>query len=602
MEFRDHIEDLFECKYENVLAFDIEVFKYQSSIVFRNLDGDIVRIFTDRLNGLGQYVDEGYIQDIGYKGLKSFLEDKILIAYNNYSYDNYILYAMMMDLGQDVIKAWNDSIIKNTSKVNMKKVDFETYDVFQQIDVSRPSLKKIEGNMGHSIKESDVDFNIDRLLTNEENRQNIEYNAYDVSETIQVFKMRLDYFDSKKKVVQMLPEHLQKKAINWNTTSIVGQLLKPSVPVRSGRLVSDELMKKVNIDVQTMWKELDTTQDFKFKKKKVIINELDCNIEFGWGGLHGAPKGVFEAKDVKLLDVASMYPNILILFEGLGDKTQDYKDILDYRLKLKHEGKKKEQAPYKLILNSTYGLLNNQYSQINKPSLAYSICIYGQIAVYTLAKMLHQAGCRVFNINTDGVAFIPDQYDKYLEIWHDWEREFKLTLEEDEFKYWIQKDVNNYITVTKGGYILTKGGDVNKYHDFEKGGNNYYFKNADIRIVQKALVDKIVYNKDISETIRENIDKPILYQYVLQAGNTYQGTFDNQGNKLQKINRVFAGKNTGYEIFKKRVDGGLVKFADAPSDMILFNDDLSKFEDFENKVDLQWYYDLALKVYERWKV
>lgn len=601
-DFRKSVEEIFECKYENILAFDIEVFQYQSSVVFRNLDGDIVRIFTDNAAGLGEYVDKGYIQEIGYKNLGKYLKDKTLIAYNNYYYDNYILYAMIMDFGSDIIKQWNDSIIKDGSRINMKKVDFKTFDVFQQIDVAKPSLKKIEGNLGHSIKETDVDFDIDRVLTAEENRLNIKYNAYDVLETIQVLKMRLDYFESKKKVIKMLPEHLQEKAVQWNTTSIIGQLLKPTKHVRSGRLVSDELMQKVNIDAQTMWKELDTTQDYKFKRKKVLTEEFDCVVEFGWGGLHGAPKRVFEARDVKLLDVNSMYPNILILFDGLGDMTDKYKDILDYRLKLKKEGKKKEQAPYKLILNSTYGLLNNKYSQINKPSLAFSICIYGQIAVYTLSKMLHEVGCKVFNINTDGVAFVPDIEGKYKKVWEDWEKEFRLNLSLDEFDYWIQKDVNNYIAVTKDGKIKTKGADVNKYLDYEKGGTNYYFKNADTRIIQKALVDKIVYNKDISETITENIDNPILYQYVLQAGGTYLGTFDNKGKKLQKINRVFAAKNTDYELFKKRADGGLVKFADAPSKMYVFNDDLKKFDNFKDVVDLQWYYDLANKVYERWKV
>ncbi len=47
-----------------------------------------------------------------------------------------------------------------------------------------------------------------------------------------------------------------------------------------------------------------------------------------------------------------MYPNLLINLNGLVDKTKLYKEILDYRLKLKHEGKKKEQAPYKLILKN----------------------------------------------------------------------------------------------------------------------------------------------------------------------------------------------------------------------------------------------------------
>ena len=77
------------------------------------------------------------------------------------------------------------------------------------------------------------------------------------------------------------------------------------------------------------------------------------------------------------------------------------------------------------------------------------------------------------------------------------------------------------------------------------------------------------------------------------------GTYDNDGNKLQNVNRVFAGNKTGYEIFKKRLDGGLVKYPDAPTDMIVFNGDLSSFSE---PIDLQWYAHLANKVYERWRI
>lgn len=580
------------------LAYDVEVFEKQSCVVFKNLDGETVRIFTDNLSGLGEYIDSGVLTHQGYKGLKEYLEDKVLIGYNNYHYDDYILYAMAIELDSEHIKEWNDNIINKATKVNMKKISNVTYDAFQQIDISSPSLKKVEGNLGHDIYESKIPFNIERRLNPDENLETIRYCENDVLETIGIYKMRSDYFESKQKIVEMLPEKMQKKAYKWNTTSIIGALLKPNTRVKNGRHVSDDIVSLAPDDAQTMWKELDTTVDYKFKTKKVVHREYGNDIEFGWGGLHGAPKGVFEARDVKLLDVASMYPNILINFNGLGDKTKMYKEILDYRLKLKHAGKKKEQAPYKLILNSTYGLLNNQYNALNKPALAYSICIYGQVALYTLGKMLSQVGCQPFNLNTDGVAFIPDSQGLYKNVWKEWEKKFNLTLEEDEFKYWIQKDVNNYVAVSSDGDITTKGGDVNKYH------SNRYFANNDIRITHIALVNKLVHGDDIATTIANHFDEPLLYQYVLQAGGTYEGTFDNNGVKLQKINRVFAAQSGRYELFKKRMDGGLVKFPDAPNKMKVYNGDLSNIDSnkFLDEIDLQWYYDLTMKVYERWRV
>lgn len=592
---------------KDLYFYDVEVFKYNSLVVFKNIEGKTVRVFSSSLDGLGEYIDKGLITGQGFDGLEEFITGKTLVGYNNYGYDDYIIQAMIdsaldnkdFEDRQKVIKAWNDSIIKKNSTVNMKKIECcRTIDCMQQIDISRPGLKKIEGNMGMSIIESDVDFNIDRPLTPEENLETVKYCEYDVKATIEVFKMRHEYFSSKDAIVGMVDdERLQDRAYKWNTTSIVGQILKPKSKLRQGLHVKDEFMDYVEQDVKDMWSELSHTVDFKFKKRKVIKEEFNNVIEFGWGGLHGAPKGFVKADDVKLMDVNSMYPNILINLDGLQDKTGEYKRILDYRLKLKAIGKKKEQAPYKLILNSTYGLLNNQYSQLNNPYLAYSICVNGQIAVYELARRLANIGAQVININTDGVAYSLKSDDD-MRVKEEWEKEFNLTLGIDYFKSWIQKDVNNYIAVTDKDQVKVKGGDVNKYHD------NRFFANNDIRITHIALVDHLVYGKRIDETLMENISNSLLFQYILQAGRTYKGVVraDEPDRLLStKINRVFACKGEGIEILKKRQDDGLVKFADCPTNMYLYNDDLKEFEQFEKIVDLQWYYDLIQKNLKRWE-
>lgn len=588
--------------YLNTLIYDVEVFKYNSMVVFKDLEGKTVRVFSSSLDGLGEYIDKGIIKSQGYEDLEEFLKGKILIGYNNYHYDDYILYAMtqVKDGGFDhsVLKEWNDNIISDGTKVNMKKIDNRTLDVYQQIDISRPGLKKVEGNMGLSIVESSVPFDIDRPLTPSENLETLKYCEYDVLSTLKVYNMRGEYFSSKKAIVDMIEdESLKDRAYKWNTTSIVGQLLRPKKSLNRGMHVDEDLLANVDSEVLDMWSELYTTIDFKFNKRKVVKEEFGNIIEFGWGGLHGAPRGFVQEDNVKLMDVNSMYPNILINLNGLTDKTDEYKRILDYRLKLKAEGKKDEQAPYKLILNSTYGLLNNQYSQLNNPHLAFSICINGQIAVYTLAKRLAAVGARIININTDGVAYTISN-DLDMRVKTDWEKEFNLDLSVDYFKHWIQKDVNNYIAVTDKGQIKVKGADVNKYH------SNRYFANNDIRITHIALVDYLVNGIPVYESVTKHLDEPILYQYILQAGSTYKGVVkaDSPDQLLDtKINRVFACKGEGIEIVKKRQDDGLVKFADAPDRMYLYNGDLSEFKEFKDIVDIQWYYDLIIKNLKRWQ-
>lgn len=576
-------------------------------VVFKDIEEKTVKVFSSSLDGLDSYIDKGVDTEKGFANLKNYVKDKTLVGYNNHYYDDRIMKALMTDHAKDddfrqkMVKTANDSIINNTPLgwlKNTNDLPYKSLDCFQQIDVSRPSLKKVEGNMGVSIIESSVPFDIDRELTPDENLETLKYCEYDVLNTVRIFKMRKDYYESKDVVINMLQDNYARgKAYKWNTTSIIASLLKPEKKAAAYRVLpNEETLSHVNEDVRKMWSELIKTTDYKFDVKKVVITEFGNEIEFGWGGLHGTPKGFIETRNVRLADVGSMYPSILINLNGLGDKTKQYKEILDYRLMLKHQGKKDEQAPYKLILNSTYGLLNNKYSSLNNPTLAYSICIHGQVAVYVLAKRLAEIGARVININTDGVAYTLNGNEDE-DIKKEWEKEFKINLETDYFDRWIQKDVNNYIAVTDKGKIKVKGGDVNKYH-----GDNF-FKNNDIGITHKALVDYLVYGKPVQDTIIENLDNPRLFQYILQAGSTYKGvvTRDEPDKLLDtKVNRVFATKK-GIEILKKRADDGLVKFADTPNEMYLYNGKLDDFEDFKKVVDMQWYYDLTMKNLQRWR-
>lgn len=83
-----------------------------------------------------------------------------------------------------------------------------------------------------------------------------------------------------------------------------------------------------------------------------------------------------------------------------------------------------------------------------------------------------------------------------------------------------------------------------------------YFANNDIRVVQIALVDYLIHEKPVQNTIIENLDNPLLYQYVLKAGSTFQGTViaDEPDKVLStKVNRVFAKKGKGVELLKKDV-------------------------------------------------
>lgn len=542
---------------------DCEVFAFNSFVVFKDINKKLLRVFHNN-----------------FIGLEKFIKDKTIVTFNGYWYDDHIIHAMLNLNTPQQIKALNDRII-NGEKLKISNYRFDSLDCFQQIDPGMPSLKKIEGNMGKMILESNVSFDIDRPLTDEEYQDVLDYCIHDVDTTIDVYKMRENsYFKPKESLLEMLGDDKGKR---WNTTTLSANvLLDRPLTKWSNIRVPEEMLEIAPPEIVDLW----LTKE----KGSVTIREFDCEIEFGFGGLHGVHKHIKRLDNIKLLDVVSMYPNIILNLNALGTATQKYKDILDRRIEVKHTDKVLSDA-LKLVLNSVYGNLKNQYSLLNNPKAALSVCVYGQIALYDLCKRLSHFAT-IININTDGVAFIP-YGDEYKTVWEDWEKEFTLTLEEDDFDLFLQRDVNNYIA-KQGDELKCKGGDVARYH------KDAVFKNNNARILDIALVDKLIYGKDVLDTLVENLDKPHLYQYILKAGGTYRGTFDEAGNKYNKVNRVFASKKEGFCLFKQRHDGSNVRFADAPLKMYLHNDECSEIKDFERILDLNHYYQLVVRRLEKW--
>lgn len=582
--------------------YDIECMAYDSLVVMKDINDSIVGVWWNSPPG-----DHPEDSPNGFEGIRGFIKGHTLVGYNNHHYDDIMLSAMMAGYSQTSLKKVNDAIISGNEDairgdIRRAKKELVTLDTIQQIDGQNiPSLKQIEGNMGRSIIESPIDFTIDRPLTESEKTTVLMYCAYDVSATIAVYKLReKNYFQVKDALIAMLPERSKlKNPLSLNTTTLSADiLLERPLPKWSALRLPDKVRATPDIPdkVWEMWTAAEMTNDRESKEQKVTVKNYDCEITFASGGLHGVALKGKEFRGVKLLDVGSMYPSIIVNLEALGPGTEGYNQMRMERLLLKKTDKVRADA-FKIVLNSVYGNLKNQYSILNNPLASLSVCAYGQLALYDLSRRLYEAGYTLVNLNTDGVAFVDytGAGNRWEDIQRGWEAYYNLSLELDEFDRWIQRDVNCYVAVGKDGHIKTKGGDCKLFSSDNLFGNN----NA--RILQIALVEQLLHDVPVWKTIKAHRDEPNLFQYILKAGRTYLGVVDGEGRKHQNVNRVFATAGEGIKLYKQRADGGLVNFPDAPETMFLWNGELSKIPDFRKVVDLGHYIEKTDKNLERWR-
>lgn len=352
--------------------------------------------------------------------------------------------------------------------------------------------------------------------------------------------------------------------------------------------------------------------------RKIDYNEkLKCDIAgvqhvYGWGGIHGARENYFDqsTEEMKIvdIDVGSYYPSMMLEYGYISrsiPSAEGYTNVYNTRIKAKHEGDDETAGALKLVLNSTYGAMKNQYNPLYDPRGANHICITGQLLLTDLIEKLEDVeGFSLIQSNTDGLMIkFPVANEKQInKIVEEWEQRTRLNMEYTEIHRIAQKDVNNYIVQVGATYLIrdgvktftkedkrkinTKGGYVSLW----QGGS---FKNNSLIIVHKAIVEYFMNSVPVEDTINkaENIFD---FQMICKTGGTFQNTVWAVGDDqitVQRVNRVYAVKDQKYGLIYKVKDGRLHKMPDVPEHCYVDNTNCLKIAD----IDRSFYIDLAKK-------
>ena len=548
------------------------------------------------------------------EGVLAFImdEDSIFCGFNTKHYDQYIIKAICAGFSPEEVKVVNDWIINGGQGWQCPLLEgvffkFNNVDIMDDMQMGL-SLKAIEGHLGMSIEETEVDFNLDRPLTEEELKLTLKYCIHDVDATEKVTEIRKNYLDNKIYLggLKGIPP---EKALAMTNAKLTAAYLDAS------RLVEyndeREYVYPTNLRREYIPQEVfdffdrlydKSIPDDEVYKSKLKLTVGECPVTIGFGGIHAAipfhQEEEINGRLIRNYDVASYYPHLMTIC-GYTSRNipnpQIYADMLETRMRAKKSGDKATANALKLVANTTYGAGLDKYNNLYDPLMGRSVCITGQLFLLELSYHL-LAECstlQIVQLNTDGImiSFNESEYDKVLEITKEWEQRTGFELEEDRIKRIVQKDVNNYVEIPYDGSPKIKGGYL--VRGIAPAGAFNVNNNA--RIVAKAIVDYFTLGAQVEKTIGE-CDDIFQFQLIAKAGSKYKEAYhlvDGKQEPVQKVNRVYATNDTRYgKLFKVKAENdSTAKIESLPEHCIIDNNNELTID----KVDKTWYIELAKK-------
>lgn len=567
-----------------ILVFDFEVFRYDFLMVAMDLETQEYTIIENDRDKMIEFYNNNI--------------NNIWVGYNCKNYDKYILQAIINGVNPKLV---NDYIIGggNGWELFRDRLDINLYDTM----IMGKSLKQLESYFGVDIRESEIDFNLDRPLTDTERASNIKYCKSDVYNTALVFMHNKQEFEAQIGLIKLSCSNLSD--LSKTKAQLSAKILEAKpLPVRllqqEWEFEYNQCVKDYNYKHKDVLQFFDSLRESKDQKAKYECELYGVPHTFALGGLHGAIPNYIHSVNTKEyivhIDVASYYPHIMTEWGYLTravPSIQKFIDIMELRLKYKKE-KNPLQAPLKIVINGSYGqsgagklLDNGTYKLLSPmfdPRRMREVCINGQLMLLQLIEDLEQFD--LIQSNTDGLVYrIPIEHmDEVKSIVKAWEKRTKMTMEYDYTTLIAQRDVNNYIAVFDNGKIERKGGAVKESKPCD----------YDLPIVKDAITEYFVHGIPVDEYINNVNDlAPFMKTYKLMG--SYVRALHGDEQQQGKVFRVFASRSRKDKCLYKQKEGkNPEKFAGCPMRCKIINTDIRGLV-VPEWLDKKWYIERAKK-------
>ena len=349
-----------------------------------------------------------------------------LVGFNCRRYDNHILYARMLGYTNLELFTLSQKIIDGSRNCMFGEAYNLSYADVYDFSSKKQSLKKFEIEL--DIHHQELGMKWDELVPEDKWPLVADYCVNDVVATEAVFNARKQDFIAREVLADLSGLSVNDTTQSHTAKIIFGDDKNPQ-------------SKFVYTDLSEMF------PGYIFEAGHSEYRGEDP----GEGGYVYSEPGVYT--DVALLDIASMHPNSLINLNAFGPYTDNFKQLLDARLAIKHKDFDKAKkmlngalAPYlesedqakdlsyalKIVINSVYGLTSAKFDNKFKDprNVDNIVAKRGALFMIDLKHAVQEKGYTVAHIKTDSIK-IPDADQGIIDFVMEFGKKYGYTFEHE---------------------------------------------------------------------------------------------------------------------------------------------------------------------------
>lgn len=580
-----------------IIIYDFEVFQYDTLLGAIIIDNEKYTLYqTWDLDCIRKFYEEH--------------QNDVWIGWYNYKYDDYILNAIINKQNPYLTSC---NLIKTKTKqyMNIKLISFDL-----MFEIKMLSLKLTELIAGKNIHTTEVDFNLNRQLTNDEKLLTESYNESDLRQTLFNFKMFQDRYALKCDLAKEFNLPIDKVFKSTEAQLAALALGAKKIVGIENRLVKPILYDNLQVKHQEV---IDFYMNETFRTNvKVPINICGAELTLCSGGLHSAIKKSYCAKGL-YVDISGYY-NLVMINYNLLPRTipEEGKKLYEYmyheQLKLKKTNPRK-RAVYKKVLLAVFGSQNNQYGDFYDPQQALMVTMLGQLYMIDLLEKLDGL-VRVIQTNTDGIMIEPYNWDdeqKIIDIIEEWEKRTGFVAKKEHFYNLFQRDVNTYFMDDDNHELVIRGDGMTNYDISEKGySTGKIFNCIEPPIIVQGIIACLRDCIMPEQFVEDNKKELRKFQYACKK-NSYDYTEYETINiktkevtktRLQGIDRAFAYKSNEVMgmVYKIKTANGKTsrsKVSNLPDSVFIYNQSIvgdDAYEKLKDKIDYDYY---VTRIYEK---